>query len=208
MLLRLHLLCAPARRPPRGLDPHGPGAALDPAALAACRTTPAARERESGWSRAPLAPGHLAPGESAPLFPALPTPALALPALPELDALRRGRLELELLGLTVSAHPTALFPCPGSERRGALPCAEISMRRGKRIEIVGWLAAARPVRTSDGRWMRFLTLEDESGIAEVVVFPPVYARDGHRLVGRGPFRIRGRVEEHLGACTLHAEHIG
>ncbi len=209
MLLRLHLLRAPARRPPRGLDPHGPGAALDPAALAACRTTPAARERESGWSRAPLAPGYLAPGESAPLFPALPTPALALPALPELDPLRRGRLELELLGLTVSAHPTALFPCPGSAgRAAALPCAELAQRRGQRVELVGWLAAARPVRTSDGRWMRFLTLEDESGIAEVVVFPPVYARDGHRLVGRGPFRIRGRVEEHLGACTLHAERIG
>ena len=41
----------------------------------------------------------------------------------------------------------------------------------------------------------------------VVVFPPVYARDGHRLIGRGPFRIRGRVEDHLGACTLHAERI-
>ena len=56
--------------------------------------------------------------------------------------------------------------------------------------------------------MRFLTLEDESGIAEVVLFPSVYARAGHRLVGRGPFRISGRVEDLLGAGTLHAERIG
>lgn len=199
MLLRLHLLGSPARRPPRGLDPD---------VLAACRTTPAARERERGWSRPALAPAPLAPGQRAPLFPAPPTPALALPALPELDPMRRGRLELELLGLTVNAHPTALFPCVAHDERGAsLACAELARRRGERVHLVGWLAASRPVRTSGGRWMRFLTLEDESGIAEVVVFPPVYARDGHRLVGRGPFRIRGLVEEHMGACTLHAERI-
>jgi DNA polymerase III alpha subunit len=121
---------------------------------------------------------------------------------------RRGRLELELLGLTVCAHPTALFPAPpGDERASVLPCAELARHRDERIELVGWLAASRPVRTSAGSWMRFLTLEDESGLAEVVVFPPVYARDGHRLIGRGPFRVRGRVEDHLGACTLRAERI-
>ncbi|MSR62208.1 MAG: DNA polymerase III subunit alpha [Planctomycetes bacterium] len=201
MLLRLHLLSAPARKPPPGLD-----AAL----LAACRTTPAARERESGWSHSSVAldARRLAPGESTPLFPAPPGAALALPALPELDLVRRGRLELELLGLSVCAHPTVLFPCASArDARPPLACAELARHRDQRVELVGWLAASRPVRTSAGGWMRFLTLEDESGIAEVVVFPPLYARDGHRLVGRGPFRIRGRVEEHLGACTLHAERI-
>jgi DNA polymerase III alpha subunit len=122
---------------------------------------------------------------------------------------RRGRLELELLGLTVSAHPTALFPYAArDEREAVLPCSELARHRDERVTLVGWLAASRPVRTSAGSWMRFLTLEDESGIAEVVVFPGVYTRDGHRLIGRGPFRIRGRVEDHLGACTLHAERIG
>jgi DNA polymerase III alpha subunit len=202
MLLRLQLLQSPARRPPAGLDAR---------TLAACRTTPAARERESGWSRSPLAldARRIAPGEEAPLFPAPPASALALPALAEFDPVRRGRLELELLGLTVSAHPTALFPCAAQgEREPVLPCRELARHRDERVTLVGWLAASRPVRTSAGSWMRFLTLEDESGIAEVVVFPPVYARDGHHLIGRGPFRIRGRVEDHLGACTLHAERIG
>jgi DNA-directed DNA polymerase III PolC len=203
MLLRLHLLSTPARRPPRGLDAD---------ALAACRATPAARERASGWSRSSLGldAARLAPGEETPLFPAPAARALALPALPELDPVRRGRLELELLGLTVSAHPTVLFPCAAArdEHAALLPCGALARRRGERVQLLGWLAASRPVRTNGGRWMRFLTLEDESGIAEVVLFPDVYARDGHHLVGRGPFRISGRVEEHMGACTLHAERIG
>src|SRR6185503_19232944 len=103
MLLRLHLLATPARRPPPGLDAR---------TLAACRATPAARERASG-----LDARRLAPGESAPLFPAPPPAALALPALPDFDLAQRGRLELELLGLTVCAHPTALFPCAARDER-------------------------------------------------------------------------------------------
>ena len=55
--------------------------------------------------------------------------------------------------------------------------------------------------------MRFLTLEDESGIAEVVLFPDVYRRDGRRLAERGYLCITGVVDEHLGAHTLRAERI-
>jgi DNA polymerase III alpha subunit len=217
MLWRLHLLTAPPRRVP-GLPPGE--AALDPGLLAACRTTPEERARESartaasgGWSKPALRIGAVASGEEVALFPAPPTPALALPALAELAPQVRGGLELELLGLTVGAHPTELFPCAGERRalgRGTpalVPCAEIARHRDQRVSLRGWLAASRRVRTADGRWMRFLTLEDKSGLAEIVVFPPVYARDGHRLAEPGPFLVSGRVEDPMGACTLHAERI-
>jgi DNA polymerase III alpha subunit len=55
--------------------------------------------------------------------------------------------------------------------------------------------------------MRFLTLEDESGVAEVVLFPDVYERDGRHLAELGTLCVTGRVENQLGACTLHAEHV-
>jgi DNA polymerase III alpha subunit len=55
--------------------------------------------------------------------------------------------------------------------------------------------------------MRFLTLEDESGVAEVVLFPDVYRRDGHLLSERGSLCITGVVDEQMGAHTLRAERI-
>ena len=55
--------------------------------------------------------------------------------------------------------------------------------------------------------MRFLTLEDETGLAEVVLFPDVYERDGRRLAEPGTLCVTGRVENQLGACTLHAERV-
>ncbi|HJO26003.1 MAG: hypothetical protein CMK00_06730 [Planctomycetes bacterium] len=78
---------------------------------------------------------------------------------------------------------------------------------GGRITLRGWPAATRRLQTEEGHWMRFLTLEDESGIAEVVLFPDVYRRDGRRLAERGSLCITGVVDEHLGAHTLRAERI-
>ena len=55
--------------------------------------------------------------------------------------------------------------------------------------------------------MRFLTLEDESGLAEVILFPDVYRRDGHRLAEHGVVCVTGVVEDQMGACNLRAERI-
>jgi len=236
LLWRLHLLRTPQLRPPRDRARTG-GAPLDAAGLAACEATPesrlgqrvlAARAPGAGWRPgARLGDALLRPGESALLFPAPEAPALVLPGLPDTAREERGALEYELLGLTVRDHPSAIFPCPADERIALLPapsvappprragprpvhpvaCASIARYRGGRVTLRGWPAATRRVRTSNGQWMRFLTLEDVSGLAEVVLFPPVYRRDGHRLAEFGPLCITGTVQDQMGACTLEAERI-
>lgn len=229
LLWRLHLLRAPVRRVPKD-------AGLDARELAALRATPgsreaarsmdplkAARKKTAGWNGAGIGAGNvdLAPGETASLFGPPETGAPALPRLPDHDRLTRGRLEHEVLGLTVSAHPTALFPCPADARiaareglggERARPLNPISARdvprsAGARVTLRGWPAATRHVRASDGRTMRFLTLEDETGLAEVVVFADVYERDGAHLAEAGVLCVTGTVEDQMGACTLHAEVI-
>lgn len=219
---RLHLLRAPKLRPPRERARTG-GRPLDVAELAAYGGTPAsrldelvraAREKSGGW-RGGLGLGNakLAPGESASLFPPPPTPAAVLPRLPDPSRAEQGALEYELLGLCVRDHPTTIFPCPADERvRGRrlpllIPCAELERFRGARVTLRGWPAASRRVHTSRGEWMRFLTLEDESGLAEVVLFPPVYRRDGRHLAEFGALCVSGLVQDQMGACTLEAEHV-
>jgi DNA polymerase III alpha subunit len=230
LLWRLHLLSAPERRIPRSAA--GDAEPLDPAGIAACKATPSsrarraietARKRSGGWHGSGLGLGNadLARGECAALFPEPETPALALPRLPDVDARTRGRLEYERLGITVHAHPTAIFACPGDARieeygtASLLPrsptnptaCADLDRFVGGRITLRGWPAATRHVRTQEGRFMRFLSLEDESGLAEVVVFPDVYERDGRKLVEFGVLCVTGIVEDQMGARTLHAERI-
>lgn len=55
--------------------------------------------------------------------------------------------------------------------------------------------------------MRFLTLEDESGLAEVVLFPAVYRLDGHRLTEESVLCVTGVVQEQYGSYTLNAERV-
>ncbi|MBK9384325.1 MAG: DNA polymerase III subunit alpha [Planctomycetes bacterium] len=127
------------------------------------------------------------------LFPS-PEPAEPrVPSLPELDAQRRAQLELELLGFTTAHHPLDFFEELLSAAN-PVPCAELPQRRGQRVTIVGWLVTTRRARTSNGEWMRFLSLEDRSGIAETVLFPAVYRRYGDRLRGLGPYIARGIVD--------------
>lgn len=189
-----------------------------------------ARAQTGGWSQRGLGIGaaDLAHGRGASLFPAPDTPGLVLPGLPDLDERTRGLTEMELLGFPLARHPVQLLPCAADERlaqrfgglreaqrarRGELravhprPCSAVARLPGGRVTLRGWLAATRRVRTQAGEWMRFLTLEDDSGLAEVVLFPDVYRRDGARLVDRGPHCVTGVVEDHFGARTLRAEAL-
>ena len=224
LLWRLHLVRRGTSRVPADLA-HG----LDRGQLAAARALPGERARRAlaqarantgGWARNGLGLGgaELAPGETGALFLEPETPGLVLPGLPDWDARTRALCEFECLGLTLGAHPTELFACAGEERAARAgtaelqpvnrtSCAALERFVGGRVTLRGWLAASRHVRTANGRTMRFLTLEDETGLAEVVLFPPVYQSDGHRLASRGPFLVTGVVEDQLGARTLHAERI-
>ncbi|MFT5286657.1 MAG: DNA-directed DNA polymerase III PolC [Planctomycetota bacterium] len=229
---RLHLLRTPERRVP-GKNQSAGASELDRAQLAACRATQSTRKQDNvrraqqgtgSWGSHSrglgLGAAKLQPGETPSLFPEPETPALVLPGLPDMDANARGQIELGLLGLTITKHPVELYPCEGLERfeehvqrlaaRGRpklIGCGQLDVSAGQSIALIGWLAATRRVRTNNGKWMRFLTLEDRTGIAEVVLFPEVYANFGHLLISKGPFCISGTVEEQMGACTLHAERI-
>lgn len=104
--------------------------------------------------------------------------------------------------------PPAAPLAPGDLRPvNPTPCAELPRYRGGRITLRGWPAAQRGVQTQDGSRMRFLTLEDESGLAEVVLFPDVYRRDGQRLAEEGVLCVTGVVQDQHGSCTLTAERI-
>lgn len=208
LLWRLSLLTKPARALPRAKSGEQLPR-LDPAQYSACQRPLA------GWGGKGLSLGKLSipDADGAALFPEPSTPALALPRLPDLSPEERGRAQFRVLGLAVDLHPMRLFPAPADARmngmrpRNPIACAQLASFRGARISLRGWPAATRHVRTDEGRSMRFVTLEDESGIAELVVFPDVYEREGARLAETGVLVVTGVVEEQMGASHLRVERL-
>jgi len=132
-------------------------------------------------------------------------PPMALPELPELSPAERVRGECRSTGLWFSGHPLECF-VPAAARRDAAPAAALPGRAGRRAALVGMPCARRRVETRAGASMMFLTLADESGLAECVLFPDAYrALAGAAAWAGEVVRVEGRVDETLDAVTLVVE---
>jgi len=222
LLWRLHLLTAPASLAKRTPRPIPGEPRLDLMELESLRATPASRVAEraaSGAASGSTGGGNmgwggssgrlpLESGQASLAFPARELSAAALPALPGRGATEEAVSELELLGFTTRLHPVVLFADKLPEVPGVItPCAELPRYAGHAITVRGWLAASRRHRGTDGRWMRFLTLEDESGLCEAALFADAYDRWAPVLCGPGPYLVEGTAEDQMGAVTLHVTRV-
>ncbi len=136
----------------------------------------------------------------------LDTPDFELPRLRDYAKAERVQSEFEVLGLSATAHPLEFFE-EWLKEKGALPAAELSRHIGQFVSVGGWLVTTRRVRTGRGQFMRFITLEDRTGVIEAVLFPDVYHRFGHLLRSAGPYLFRGKVEDTHGASTLTVGYV-
>jgi DNA-directed DNA polymerase III PolC len=115
--------------------------------------------------------------------------ALAEMHMPEYTLEQKLRYEREILEVCVSGHPLDFLP-----RNGEVWSDELPGLRGKRVTLCGWVVTYRHVGTKNYRNMMFVTLEDQRGIYEVVLFPDAYDRYGGLVFETRTMRVTGRVE--------------
>ena len=129
-----------------------------------------------------------------------------LPFLPSWTLAQRLQAELEVLGLNVSAHPLSLFREP-LRQLGVTPFADLPrVPHGRRVRLAGVLERAQMPWVRSGHRTLFLTLEDESGLAQVVVFNDVYLRYGAVVKDAVYLYVEGVLqndEEHGLAVVAH-----
>lgn len=125
---------------------------------------------------------------------------------PEDDSRRRYRLlvrirnELDYLEMHLTAHPMEILRDDAREI-GCRTAAEISQTPvgAGPVRFAGIVAASRVHRLGDGRVMQFLTLEDETGLVETAIQPPVYPRLAPRVTTPGPYLVDGSVDHSWGS---------
>jgi DNA polymerase III alpha subunit len=79
---------------------------------------------------------------------------------------------------------------------------------GRMVTLVGWLVSSKRTRTVKNEFMKFLMLEDRTASFEVTLFPKVYRQFGILLRDRGPYLVRGRVEQDGLCFTITAHWLG
>jgi error-prone DNA polymerase len=129
--------------------------------------------RPALWRLGAAAPPHAAGAGGTQLSLGLELPAApALAALDDWDAMIA---DYATTGLTVDRHPLRLLR-EGLTERGIASSADLAdLPHGSQVRVGGIVVARQ--RPGTARGVVFLLLEDETGTVNVIVPPPVYARN-------------------------------
>jgi error-prone DNA polymerase len=95
--------------------------------------------------------------------------------LPELSEGEAFAWDYELLGMTPGDHPLRLWRSR-LQRRGVLTAAELNRQpAGQRVQTAGLVVVRQAPPTAKGHL--FITLEDETGLANLIIRPDLYERE-------------------------------
>jgi DNA polymerase-3 subunit alpha len=102
--------------------------------------------------------------------------------------------EYAMLGFYVSGHPLAKY----ASRLQELKCVSLDQiegqRNGKEITVAVLIVGTRPMRSKKGaRWAIF-TIQDMTGVQELLAFPESFARHEQTLKAGTPLLLKVRVQ--------------
>jgi error-prone DNA polymerase len=150
--------------------------------------------RDALWAIRGLIGTHGA--ETLPLFAHAETPPsphspedAALPAMPMGEAVVH---DYRSLSLSLKAHPVS-FVRDRLHRRGTLPAVALDKARdGAIVEVAGLVLVRQRPGTASG--IIFATLEDETGIANIVIWSQVFEKNRRAVLGSRFLAVRGKVQ--------------
>ncbi len=112
--------------------------------------------------------------------------------LPEMSFPERLTSDLAGTGLTVGPHPVSLFRAELLER-GVRRAADLPrLADGERVRVAGAVICRQRPGTAAG--FLFLTLEDETGLVNVIVRPDLFHRERAVLVGESVLEVDGVLQ--------------
>jgi error-prone DNA polymerase len=108
-------------------------------------------------------------------------------------------------GLTVGRHPMA-FRREELAMRGVMRASDLqAARQGRRVRVAGMVITRQRPGTAKG--FVFLTLEDETGIANVIVRPDLFSRDRLTIVEEPFLLVDGVLQNQDGVTSVRAEVV-
>jgi error-prone DNA polymerase len=117
----------------------------------------------------------------------------------------RVRADYDGMGLTIGPHPMRLVRGPLAAR-GVAPAVELARARaGRRVRVAGAVITRQRPGTAKG--FVFLSLEDETGIANIIVTPDVFRADRRTSVDEPYLLVDGVLQRQQGAVSVKAHHV-
>jgi len=108
-------------------------------------------------------------------------------------------------GLTVGPHPLAQYRAQ-LNAHGISPAGILKhLPDGKPVNVVGAVIVRQRPGTAKG--FVFLSLEDETGVANIIITPQLFERDHTVVVHHAFLQIKGFLQSQDGVISVKAAHI-
>ncbi|HEY5608110.1 MAG TPA: error-prone DNA polymerase [Alphaproteobacteria bacterium] len=146
------------------------------------------------FAEATLQPGHNLP----PSARAEPAVAVVLPAM---TAGEQVLADYRHLGLSLKQHPVALLR-QSFAADGIVPNARLAQAPdGSRVTVAGIVLVRQQPGTASG--VIFMTIEDETGVANVIVWRNVFERFRKNVLASRLIAVRGRMQRDDSGYVIH-----
>ena len=129
--------------------------------------------------------------------PAVRLPAMALPQEVVED--------YRSVGLSLRAHPVS-FMRTGLDVQGMIRCGDLrSTRDGRSVTVAGIILIRQRPGSASG--VLFITIEDETGIANLIVWPSLFERQRRLILSAGMVACTGKVQREGEVIHVIAEYF-
>jgi error-prone DNA polymerase len=187
-----------------GTNPHPrrKGSATSPASGRGVRSasqTEGLDRRQALWAIRGLADSRL------PLFAAADEaaePGVALPPMPQGGEVVE---DYRSVGLSLRRHPVSFLRAELARER-ILPCAALAeLRDGARATVAGVILVRQRPGSASG--VLFITIEDETGHANLILWPSVFERQRRLVMSASMLGCRGKVQKEGEVIHVIADHL-
>ncbi|MBK9144193.1 MAG: error-prone DNA polymerase [Candidatus Melainabacteria bacterium] len=128
------------------------------------------------------------------------------PVLAELSELETVVTDFRMMGLSTSEHPMRFYRS-WAEERGIFTCTGLAEdgEDGTSLSVAGAVICRQRPGTAKG--FVFLTLEDETGLANVIIRPPIFEKYRRVILSNSFLRVDGRLQLEFGVANVIAMHF-
>jgi error-prone DNA polymerase len=131
-----------------------------------------------------------------------PEPAVALTPM---TAGRQVVEDYRSTGLSLRRHPVSFLRADLDGRR-IVRCADLtSLRDGRRLEVAGIILVRQ--RPGSARGVLFVTIEDETGHANLILWPSVFEAQRRLVLSASMLSCRGKLQKEGEVIHVIAEHL-
>ena len=122
-----------------------------------------------------------------------------------MSLVERVQADYDGTGLTIGPHPMALVRASLAARGVARAIDLPRGRAGRRVRVAGAVITRQRPGTAKG--FVFLSLEDETGIANIIVTPDTFGANKRSIVDEPYLIVEGPLQNQDGSISVKADRV-